>query len=172
MRAGWHKDSGESPVDGHERYYRRSSPWYHTTMAEARKKFSDNVKENPAQEPYLPVLLNEELARMEVELSPDAVLYRARVGFLSGGQCGMQLFEGAAIGAPPPEKAKPGRANVKGDVVLYVADQEVTAIAEVRPWRGRIVSVARVGIVRDLHRPLARARPRSSGRECALRPAA
>jgi cobalt-zinc-cadmium resistance protein CzcA len=51
-------------------------------------------------------------------------------------------FQGEEIGAPPRERAKPGRANREGDVVLYVADQQSTAVAEQRPWRGLHVSVA------------------------------
>lgn len=150
MQTGWDDDSGELPVDAHELYDRRSSLWHHTTMAEAWEEFRDKVKENPAHEPDLPALLDEELARMEVKLPHGIVLYRAHVGFPSVGRRGLQPFEGADIGAPPPERAKPGRANAEGEVVLYTADQEATAIAEVRPWRGLLVSVAEISIARDL----------------------
>jgi RES domain-containing protein len=119
-------------------------------MAEAWEEFCDKVKEDLTQEPYLPALFDEELARIEITLPQSSILYRARVGFRSIGRSGIQPFEGADIGPPPPEKAKPGRANVEREVVLYVADQEATAIAEVRPWRGLLVSVAELNIVRDL----------------------
>jgi RES domain len=36
-------------------------------------------------------------------------------------------------GAPPADKANAGRANAAGEVVLYVADEEKTAVSEVRP---------------------------------------
>src|SRR5262249_61547567 len=147
---GWDDDSGESPVNAYELYYRRSSLWHHTTMTEAWEEFCEKVKEDPAHEPYLPTLLDEELARMEVELPHGTILYRARIGFVSVGGDGMQPFEGADIGAPPSERAKSGRANAEGEVRLYAADQEATAIAEVRPWRGLLVSVAEVNSVSDL----------------------
>lgn len=150
MQTGWDDDSGESLVDAHELYYRRSSLWHHTTMAEAWEEFCDKVKEDPTHEPNLLVLLDEELARMEVELPSEIMLYRARVGFLSGESGGNRPFESADIGAPPPERAKPGRANAEGEVVLYAADQEATAIAEVRPWRGLLVSVVEVRVTRNL----------------------
>jgi len=151
MRTGWDDDSGEAPVDAHELYYRRSSLWYHTTMAEAWEEFCDQVKENPEHEPDLPELLHDDLARMEVELTKGTILYRTRVGFRSkeGGE--IKPFEDADIGPPPPGKAKPGRANAEGEVVLYVADQEATAIAESRPWRGLLVSVAEITVALDLH---------------------
>lgn len=47
------------------------------------------------------------------------------------------------MGAPHPENAKVGRLNGKGVTCLYGALDHETAIAEVRPWRGSRVSVAR-----------------------------
>jgi hypothetical protein len=87
---------------------------------------------------------------MEVEVPHGTVLHRARVGFVTDGQGAMKPFEGGDMGAPLPERATPGRASVEGEVVLYVADQEKTAIAEIRPWRGLIVSVAEMRAARDL----------------------
>lgn len=49
-----------------------------------------------------------------------------------------------------PERAGPGRANGNGKVVLYCADQEGTAVAEVRSARGEYVSVAEVRAAREL----------------------
>jgi hypothetical protein len=43
------------------------------------------------------------------------------------------------IGAPP--SSKPGRANRQGEVVFYAAEQRETAVAEIRPARGLLVSV-------------------------------
>ena len=63
---------------------------------------------------------------------------------------GSQTIFGADIGAPPDDKAKPGRANRKGYPVLYCAEEEATAVAEVRPARGLFVSVAKVQIDRPL----------------------
>jgi hypothetical protein len=144
LRTRWDDDSGEPQVDAHKLYYRHSSVWYHTTMVEAWNEFCGEVKKNPVHEPNLPWLYDDELARMEVELPKGAVLYRARVGFISDEDGGIRPFERADMSAPPPEKVRPGRANAKGEVVLYVADQEQTAVAEVRPWRGLLVSVTEI----------------------------
>ena len=54
----------------------------------------------------------------------------------------------ADIGANP--KGEASRANREGRVVLYCADQEKTAIAEVRPARGFLVSVAAQRLKADL----------------------
>jgi RES domain-containing protein len=44
-----------------------------------------------------------------------------------------------------------GRANPKGTAFLYCAEEEVTAIAEMRPARGQLVSVAVGETAEDLH---------------------
>ena len=150
LKAEWDDDSGEPPVDAHELYYRRVSVWNHTTMVEAWNEFCDKVKKDPAHEPSLPALFDDEMARMEVELSQEAILYRARVGFINDENGGIQPFERADIGAPPPNRVRPGRANAEGEVVIYAADQEQTAVAEVRPWRGLLVSVAEIKMMRGL----------------------
>ena len=46
------------------------------------------------------------------------------------------------MGAPPRGLASSGRINPEGISYLYLADSAETAIAEVRPWRGAVVSVA------------------------------
>ncbi len=90
MQTGWDDDSGEAPVRAHELYYPRSSLWHHTTMAEEWKEFCEKVKEDPSHERYLPPLIEEELARMEVDLPNGTILYRARTGFVSVGDGGPQ----------------------------------------------------------------------------------
>src|SRR2546430_17397259 len=84
-----------------------------------------------------------------MQVPPGSAHYRARLGFVCGPD-GDKPYSGAAIGAPPPEKAGPGRANAEGKVVLYCADQEGTAVAEGRPARGEYASVAEVGAAREL----------------------
>ena len=39
------------------------------------------------------------------------------------------------------QKAPAGRANKEGSSVFYAADQEKTAVAEIGPYRGMVVSV-------------------------------
>lgn len=57
----------------------------------------------------------------------------------------------------PPERMKPlvdrakeGRANPKGIPYLYLSTKKMTAIQEIRPWSGSLISVALFEIVRDL----------------------
>jgi len=51
---------------------------------------------------------------------------------------------------PLPDRAVEGRANPKGIPCLYVGTHEETAVAEVRPWIGALVSVARLRTTRAL----------------------
>jgi hypothetical protein len=51
---------------------------------------------------------------------------------------------------PQRNRAKEGRANAKGIPYLYTATKKETAISEVRPWIGSIVSVAQLRVCRDL----------------------
>lgn len=51
---------------------------------------------------------------------------------------------------PRRDRAAEGRANPKGITVLYGATEQGTAIAEVRPWIGSLVSVGRFKTVRDI----------------------
>lgn len=51
---------------------------------------------------------------------------------------------------PLPNKAKDGRANVKGIPYLYLATKRKTALSEVRPWVGSIVTLALFKTLRKL----------------------
>lgn len=55
------------------------------------------------------------------------------------------------MGAPPPEKARAGRANPWGIPMLYLASDPATAIAEVRAAPGVPVSVATMVITKGLN---------------------
>ncbi|MCS4484370.1 RES family NAD+ phosphorylase [Gleimia sp. 6138-11-ORH1] len=76
----------------------------------------------------------ESLAR-DIKDLDDKKWYRARVVLGT-------RYKIKYMGAPPPEKATSGRANSAGIPVLYLASDEDTAIAEVRPDPGEIVQVA------------------------------
>jgi len=146
MWSGWDHDTGEPPVRARDLYRRLLTE----LMAEEWQEFCARVKDHPQPEPDLPELLDEELIRIEVVLPKGSPLFRARLGFVER-ERERRLFEGAAIGAPPADNVtNPGRAHAIGEVVLYVSDQEVTAVAEVRPSRGLLVSVAEVRAARDL----------------------
>jgi hypothetical protein len=51
---------------------------------------------------------------------------------------------------PLADRAKEGRANPKGIPCLYLSTRITTAIQEVRPWHGSLVTVATFGLVKDL----------------------
>lgn len=51
---------------------------------------------------------------------------------------------------PPPDSACDGRANPKGIPYLYGANRKETAISEVRPWLGLMVSLAQLKTTRPL----------------------
>ena len=82
--------------------------------------------------------------------------FRARIGLAQEGDVtedGRPLQPIAYAGKemkPRPNRASEGRANPAGIPVLYLAFDEQTAIAEVRPWPGATVSIAAFRTRRDL----------------------
>jgi RES domain-containing protein len=88
---------------------------------------------------------SEELSRVEATLPSGTTLYRARLGFAAKDNSDQPVpYSGEELGPPPRKKAQAARANRKGEIVLYVCDQEATAVAEVRPARGLLVSIGRL----------------------------
>lgn len=148
--ADWDDDGGESMIHATELRTRRKSIW-HTTEAERWDKFCEEVRQSPATEPNFNEILGEDLGRRKSTLNAGTIVYRARLGWHGEENDGNKIpWRGGDIGAPPPEKSREGRANAKGQIVLYVAEGEKTAIAEIRPARGLIVSVAQFRTSRDL----------------------
>lgn len=149
LQSRWNDDSGEGLVGAYDLYVRSSEQWGQTTMADGWLDFCEEVKEHPRRKPRLPPLFNEELCRLEAKVQSGTVFYRSRLGFESvDGK--HEPYAGMAIGAPPINKARPGRVNKRREVVLYVADNEETAVAEARPARGNLVSAAAIHAIRDL----------------------
>ena len=96
-------------------------------------------------------------ANRRVELPKQKYLWRAQLG------CGSRpIYHGDEYIAdepapfppdrmkPLPQQAKEGRANPKGIPYLYLATNKDTAMAEVRPRVGSLVSVSQFETVRDL----------------------
>lgn len=79
-------------------------------------------------------------------LYDGTIIYRARKDFIideslkidSSPTCIKKM-----VGMPPKEQAKSGRANPEGIPYLYLANNLETAIAEVRPWIGVPITVAK-----------------------------
>lgn len=87
--------------------------------------------------------IREEFAKHVYCLPASSVFYRARIETES------PLEALSDIRPPPPSRALAGRANVMGQRVLYVADTQKTAIAEIRPALADTVVVASLVLQRE-----------------------
>ncbi len=113
------------------------------------------VRSREADE-FLETLLDEAQGRLDV-VPADSILWRAQLGHdweaLREGQQHV-----ADVPCPfPPERMKPsrdrareGRANPKGIPYLYLSTHRETALTEVRPGLGSLVSVAQFKTLREL----------------------
>jgi len=86
------------------------------------------------------------ISEMGTAYGTDAVFFRARI---HEDRERRHRFERVELGAPPPDKARAGRANEQGQAVLYVASDAATAVAEVRPWKGAPVAVAKLRVTKS-----------------------
>lgn len=91
----------------------------------------------------LPGLLEVVFDDLAVSYEPGDIFYRARI---HKDRYRTELFSLAELGAPPPEKAEAGRANLKNKPVLYLANNDKIAIYEVRAWKGTAVALAKVRV--------------------------
>lgn len=92
------------------------------------------------------VLLVPHLARLRRELPADTSFHRARIGKESTQFDGFDYsaryvpYSGEKLAAPMPIIAGAGRLNRAGVSMLYLASDQATAINEVRPHPGHLVS--------------------------------
>lgn len=97
------------------------------------------------------IIINEIVDFCELHLKKEissSNLFRARKGYkrkkryLDGykGEIHYQPFKGVDIGAPPIQSAKDGRINRKNMPFLYLAEDCQTAISEIKPDPGDIIS--------------------------------
>ena len=75
----------------------------------------------------LEILLEDIGDQAAIELTAGTVLYRARLG-AKDAEGEERPYCGVDIGAPPAELATSGRANKRGQRVLYCAAEERTAV--------------------------------------------
>lgn len=146
LRLDWDDDSGDAYPDAGELYVRRGDQWGRTRMAEEWAEYCANIKDHSHCKYDFGPSFAEELERLTKTLNVKDQFFRARLGY----EHKYEPYKGAAIGAPPKNRAKPGRGNKGGEVVLYVADEAETAVAEVRPARGNLVSLATLSAKRQL----------------------
>lgn len=155
MISGWDDDSGDPILGAYDLYVARHNHWTHDKLEDVWEEFAYEVKSNPNNELefhdtlFSEFLIEELIGTRTIRYPAATILHRARLGFTMNAD-GKKPYQDLAIGAPPPEKAGPGRANAKGKVVLYCANRENTAVAEVRPVRGEYASVAEVYTTKDL----------------------
>lgn len=118
-------------------------PLYRWDTDEVLLTLSENLKNDrylltldPASrpEPWLESLV----ARARRTLPAGTKLWRARLN----PDDSWYPMKPELMGAPPSEKALPGRLNPEGVSYLYAAEDVETAIAEVRPHIGAVVTVA------------------------------
>lgn len=96
-------------------------------------------------------LICEHISKLLRNISSGCQFFRARIGYaeegipIVGDNYGrirhFQPYMNADISAPPPLKAVSGRMNRDGVSFLYLANDAETAVAEVRPHPGHIVSI-------------------------------
>jgi hypothetical protein len=147
LNSDWDDDDAEFPISVLDTYSRRAV----MHEVETWEEFRESVLENPAATPDFGGYFEEELAVAGRSIEASTILYRARLGWVSDDdRRRKQPYRGVEIGAPPSAKASAGRANRKGRPVLYCAESEETAIAEVRPVRGYWVSTCKRRANRDL----------------------
>jgi hypothetical protein len=149
VNSDWDDDDGEAKLDAHELYTRNES-LFHDSLSEKWAEFRSQVSKDPSLKPDFHELFGEDLARAETELKQGAILYRARPGFAADENGKPMPYASLEIGAPPTDRTLPSRASPKGKRVLYCTDNLRTAIAEIRPQRGLLVSVAKMRVSRDL----------------------
>jgi hypothetical protein len=97
--------------------------------------------------PNIPALLATPNPAFRASIPAGALFYRARKDDLSLHD---RVPTPEELGPPDSDHATAGRANASGISVLYVADTEATAIAEIRPHISLMVHLAQCVAINDL----------------------
>jgi hypothetical protein len=117
---------------------------------------SNRYIRDPEDNNFLEALLKQAQQRVE-SIPAGSIFWRAQVGYdweplLDGDQhiddTPGPLSPGRMI--PPRGHGREGRANPKGIPYLYLSTDRDTAMAEVRPWRGSLISAAQFRTQREL----------------------
>lgn len=98
------------------------------------------VRRKPGDDFDLAEALHTDNRHFIEDVDPARVFYRARLHDAANES---RRLAAGDVAAPPPDLCKAGRANAAGIRVLYTADSEETAIAEIRPHIGAVVTVGR-----------------------------
>lgn len=149
LNTGWDDDSGEMPIRAHDLYVKQGGPW-HSSHADLWGEFCYDVLQNPEAPLPFHEFFEENFDLASATLLQGTIVYRARLGFIEDQSGKRTPYTGSDIGSPPPDKASAGRANRKGRTVLYCAYEEKTAIAEMRPAKGLLVSVCSLEVIKEI----------------------
>jgi len=92
------------------------------------------------------------LPARERSLAADSILFRSQIGYDEYVDEGQLIITGLPRERmkPTPLKGYEGRANPKGISYLYLADDEDTSMAELRPHIGEYISSAQFKVNRNL----------------------
>lgn len=96
--------------------------------------------------------IKETLPNRTILLDRGTIFFRSQIGyepFEAEGQIGACGFPSERM-KPKPNNSHEGRANPKGISYLYLSDDPNTSLAESRPHKGQIISLAQFRINRDL----------------------
>jgi len=130
-------------------YWLRACGWMNVSPYEDSKSILDSMlSEDPQMVGGFVNRLGRMLERYARVVPAGTSLYRARAGFETTPEGADHPFSGEDLGPNPSYPY--GRANVDGNPVVYCAEAEATAVAEVRPARGFLVSVVELKISRDV----------------------
>ncbi len=94
--------------------------------------------------------LPEMLVASDLVLTPVSGFFRAREGYVRPQFGHPMAFHADQMSAPPPELARRNRANPAGISYLYVAEEEPTAVAEIRTFVGAKISICQAHPKKDL----------------------
>jgi len=132
--------------------------------ASANRRFAKKVMtvsrfvRDAEDQEFLETLLGQVGPDRKHVINKGRILWRAQLGFGSEPIWnGEEYIDGCLDGPFSPERMKPrrdkareGRANPRGIPYLYLSNRKETALTEVRPWLGSLISIAQFETVREL----------------------
>lgn len=118
--------------------------WLFRISVSSRQRF---VREDHAED-FLRTLLEQAEEREEL-LPAGSFLWRAQLGHTWRDEYHPEPYAPERM-KPLADRAREGRANPKGIPVLYLATAKETAMAEVRPWKGSLISVGQFETLKEV----------------------
>lgn len=128
------KRKPEDSLDSHQLYSKHSSAYTYVSNRDSWNDFAYTLKRKNRYfpKPDFSIELKTLIPNKSATYCKGHKFYRARIG----------KHKIKMMGPPPFKLATPGRVNPKGIPYLYVASNELTSIAETRPWVGSDLTIA------------------------------